>query len=1126
MSTNPSDATPPNRQHETLPPHAITEGSAPDTEQSPYGTLAQSPEDQHRAAAVSSSYGVNVPGFQIEGELGRGGMGVVFRARQILLNRVVALKMVIAGSYSDTITRTRFLLEAESVAALEHPNIVKVYSFGEHDEHPFLAMEYLPGGSLADRVKARGPLPPREATALVANLAAAVAHAHSRGVVHRDIKPANVLLTADGDPRLTDFGLAKVGRSDLSVTGQVLGTPAYMAPEQASGKVHAVGTPADVYALGAVLYDLLTGRPPFAGNSAAATIHMVLASEPERLRKHDPAVPRDLETICLKCLEKEPEKRYPTAQAVADDLNRFLCGDSIMARPAGSLERAVKWMKRNRGLSVGIAVATLALLAGVTASLWFGLWAMTEAERATNEADRAKGKADDERRAREQAAVSERRALAALGEAQSQRIKADRKQAELEFGHAMTSCEEGRVQAGLEMFVRVVELAEANALAQEPGDVAKEKASDRELSRVARLNLASWVKVLPPPARAFPHPAEPAAVEFFPDGKQLVTSGVNSQVILWDTATGEKLRTYNTPRTLRLPGMAPGMGTVAVSPDGKTIVTGSGAGQIVVWDASNPNFKLAFDGTSAVAKTRDGNNIFSIAFAPDGTLWAADGDNGIHQWDLAAQPKPKLLARLVPPQAPNGGVVINVLALSTDGKFAYTGDRAGLVHEWNLQTRQPGRAWAAAGWVQDLAVSPDGTTLAATGPGGRVRVFDIPGRRPTFDIDLAGSNGNGVAFAPQQPILVTADNDGNIRYWHQHTGQPVGVPLRVTSDPRRPRFRPGTDQFAVTSGNASYVCTIPQPARLVTARQGSRVRGLDCSPTGDRLAVADDFQVEVFDIKTLKSLQISPNSPQIIRSMRYDADPKRSRVFRGYISAFDLLSVPNGPQSEIKNAFGLGQVRRFEFSPGGSNLYVLGDTLLSRLAPGNFDVLGVERPIKDLPPGVTAGVMAVRPDGGELLVTSGPRVVFLNPETLKASRTGWATADEVRDAQYTRDGLAILVGRRDNVAELLDATTGRPLIRQMPHDRAVASVATSPDGKFLATGSRDNTARFWDSKTGLPVGPPLRHQSEVIHVVFEPNASRLATGTGGGHVTLWDVPPPAVTGSVEELRSRFARPAD
>jgi len=317
---------------------------------------------------VPTSGAEAVPGFAILGELGRGGMGVVYKATQIGLGRTVALKMLIAGPFADSGLRARFLLEAESVAALEHPHIIRVFAFGEADGHPYLAMEFVPGGSLGERLKARGPLPPREAAGLVAELAEAVAHAHSRGVVHRDIKPANVLLTADGELRLADFGLAKVGRSDLSVTGQVMGTPAYMAPEQAAGKIHEIGTAADVYALGAVLYDLLTGRPPFHGDSALVTLQKVLTLEPSRPRALRSDIPRDLETICLKCLEKSPDKRYATADVLAADLRAFLDGRPITARPVGATERAWKWVKRNPGRAGAIAAAGVVLLGGIVAA--------------------------------------------------------------------------------------------------------------------------------------------------------------------------------------------------------------------------------------------------------------------------------------------------------------------------------------------------------------------------------------------------------------------------------------------------------------------------------------------------------------------------------------------------------------------------------------------------------------------------------------------------------------------------------------------------------------------------------------------------------------------------------------
>jgi hypothetical protein len=312
-----------------------------------------------------------IPGYEILGVLGRGGMGVVYRARQVALDRLVALKMIAAGAAPGAEELARFRTEARAVASLEHPNVVRVYEVGEHQGLPFLALELVEGGSL-DRKLAGKPQPPRQAAELMAVLAAAVDVVHRRGIVHRDLKPANVLLTADGSPKVSDFGLAKRRHAGPGQTrsGAFLGTPAYVAPEQAAGKVREVGPAADVYALGAILYELLTGRPPFQGDSSLDVLWQVVNLEPAPARSLRPGVPRDLDTICLKCLDKRPERRYSTAAELADDLGRFLRGEPTRARPAGPLERLARWAWRRRA-RVGLAAAVAVLLA-FAAWLWVG----------------------------------------------------------------------------------------------------------------------------------------------------------------------------------------------------------------------------------------------------------------------------------------------------------------------------------------------------------------------------------------------------------------------------------------------------------------------------------------------------------------------------------------------------------------------------------------------------------------------------------------------------------------------------------------------------------------------------------------------------------------------------------
>ncbi len=341
-----------------------------------------------------------VCGYELVEEIGRGGMGVVFKARHTGLNRFVALKMIRSGALASAAELRRLRAEAEAVAALDHPHIVPLYEVGEHDGQPFFTMKLVEGTSLTPRVP-DFMRDPRSAAGLLAALARAVHHAHERGILHRDLKPANVLLDADGRPHLTDFGLARREGAGAGPTpsGVAVGTPAYMAPEQITGSAAAVTTAADVYSLGAVLYELLTGGPPFRGAGALEVLRQAVEEEPKRPRALNSAVPRDLETVCLKCLAKDPARRYPTAQALADDLEAYLRGEPVRARPVGGLERLWRWCRR-RPATAALAGALLAAVAAglvVAAVLW--RQAEEHARRAEDSAatadrERAKARAD------------------------------------------------------------------------------------------------------------------------------------------------------------------------------------------------------------------------------------------------------------------------------------------------------------------------------------------------------------------------------------------------------------------------------------------------------------------------------------------------------------------------------------------------------------------------------------------------------------------------------------------------------------------------------------------------------------------------------------------------------------
>ena len=366
-----------------------------------------------------------VPGYEIVRELGRGGMGVVYLARQQKLNREVALKMVLAGGHASAKDLARFMTEAQALAFIQHPSVTQLYEVAEHDGRPYFALEYCPGGSLAAKLDGT-PLPASEAAGLLAKLARAVEAAHAHGIVHRDLKPGNVLLAGDGTPKVTDFGLARrIGEdSALTATGAVLGSPSYMAPEQAAGNPEAIGPGTDVYGLGAILYECLTGRPPFKAATPLETVGQVLKDEPVSPRVLQPKLPRDIETICLKCLQKDPAKRYPTAAALADDLDRFLDGRPIQARPVPWWERAWKAAKRRPA----VAASGLAAVVAVAMVVAVVLVKNAELERERDAARQAEIAANEERKlatlAKEAAEKSEAVAAAQRQKAQQRLEKA------------------------------------------------------------------------------------------------------------------------------------------------------------------------------------------------------------------------------------------------------------------------------------------------------------------------------------------------------------------------------------------------------------------------------------------------------------------------------------------------------------------------------------------------------------------------------------------------------------------------------------------------------------------------------------------------------------------------------
>ncbi len=460
--------------------------------------------------------------YEIIRELARGGMGVVFEARQVSLNRKVALKMILAGQLANDTDVKRFYSEAQAAANLDHPGIVPIFEVGQHEGQHYFSMGFVEGQSLSQRLT-DGPLPPREVAALMTAVAEAVDYAHQCGVIHRDLKPGNILLDQKGNPRVTDFGLAKKleGDSGLTGSGQIMGTPSYMPPEQAGGKRAAVGPSADVYALGATLYALITGRPPFQAATAMDTVLQVLSDEPVPPRRLNASIPRDLETICLKCLEKEPGRRYASAAALASDLRRFLAGEPIAARPVTRLERLAKWARRKPTLAAAYTLGLLAVLMGGLGGTAVWQWRAAERARAAaksaqTEAERQRDRADDARSLADKARVAEQNARA---EAERQREKFER----FDYGRSIQVAHQDWRDNNVPATLALLESTRADLRGWEW----------RYVHRLCHSNLLTLKG----------HGGPVRSASFSPDGSRVVTGSHDQTAKIWDAKSGAVLLT-------------------------------------------------------------------------------------------------------------------------------------------------------------------------------------------------------------------------------------------------------------------------------------------------------------------------------------------------------------------------------------------------------------------------------------------------------------------------------------------------------------------------------------------------------------------------------------------------------
>jgi WD40 repeat protein/serine/threonine protein kinase len=816
------------------------------------GAFANCPPDAETGAPSSgarSPVSETLPGrcfgdYELLEEIARGGMGVVYRARQLSLNRTVAVKMILAGQLASAAQVQRFRAEAEAAASLQHPNIVAIHEIGEHDGQHFFSMDYVEGEDLGAVVGA-GPVPAKRAAAWIRTVAEAIHYAHARGVLHRDLKPSNVLIDRFGQPRVTDFGLAKrLGQfvvpalagsastglpegeitnepakagttSDLTLSGQVLGSPNFMPPEQATGKRGKVGPQSDVYSLGAVLFYLVTGHPPFNADTVTATLRLVTEADPLSPRLLNPNVPRDLETVCLKCLEKEPAKRYGTAQELADELGRFLDGRPILARPAGPAEKLWRWCRRKPALAAMGAAVFLLLLTIAVGSTVAAFRIAAARERAEEKELVAKQNEYAADMSLAQQAVAEKnlgRALDLLNKHRPRLGERDLRGWEWHYLWGNSRSDElCTLEQGSEWVAAVAFLPDGKRVAAggKGGtvtlwDVQSRRATatllDTKVSRLVFSPNGRWlacsewkmpVNVLEArtlqPVAALEHTwRSSVALAFSDDGQWLYTADP-TEVIRWEPATGRLVER----KRISFQSTAPYLNDQFVlAPEGRALAWGSMVGGVHVWDLVGGSEQAVFE--------RQGQTLMiRLEFSPDGNeLAVGHTDGSVRIWSIRDQ-------RLVRTFSGHTGF-ISALAFSQDGKTLATAGYDQTIRLWSVGSGELLRLLAGHEHdIMALGFSPDGRMLVSGSKDGTVRLWDVSAKRAPEFVKTYASLAPVCYLSPDSETALTLDVERIMTVWNTRTLQQLAsfpAPVAAAQDMA---LGPGGRLIATATANGS-----------------------------------------------------------------------------------------------------------------------------------------------------------------------------------------------------------------------------------------------------------------------------------------------------------------------------------
>jgi WD40 repeat protein len=1078
---------------------------------------------------------VIVPGYEILAEVGRGGMGVVYRARHLALQRTVALKMILAGGHAGPDELQRFRTEAKAIARLQHPHIVQVYEIGEHEGRPFLALEFCDGGTLEEHLKGT-PLPPVVAAQLAEALARAVHAAHEKGIVHRDLKPANVLFTVWDPaapphlPKIVDFGLAKkMGEASHTHTGAVMGTPSYMAPEQAIGNRQAIGTATDIYALGAVLYECLTGRPPFKAATAVDTIMQVMNADPAPPRQLQPGVPRDLETICLKCLHKVPARRYTSAAELADDLYRYLKGEPIQARPVGRLERIAKWVKRRPAVAALVAVVALVTLAGLAGIAWaYGL--------ALEERDKFAVERNNALKAEQQAALDRDNALKAEHKAAQDRDRADAARKEADKQRKLALIEQDRADKQRQLAEKQLAIARSALLTSQLLRVAALAPQHPDQGLTLLHDLAacpldlrdwSWDYYAQQCNRCILTVAgKPSVVALSPDGSVLaVGQQGGAGVQLWDTRTAKVLAVLDTGQPLalafspdgktlavggkeitlwqvpgarllgRLQGLQHNAACLAFSGDGALLASGGGqanvrgSGELKVWDVAQRKLRIniplvlttqvasvAFDaggkrlvyGTALAAVVCDTATGEEIAFCSWGT-WRRSA--------LLSQTDSKAAAgyRVWP--------IAYLVAFTPDGEHVLSVDPQGL-KTWHTATATLESIWP--GLFSALLQRPDKTTWVAGHPEmpfgrGNSGIFDLQSRQQRLILHETGT----LFETNMETAVFNADGTHLAALERAGPGEMIKV-WRLATDDERLTF--STD--------------------LVLGRRQGRGEpiAVAVSPDGRRLAVAVGIinvgasqvagELIVCDAVTKVPLwQVSPTAGQIPLALAFSPDGQALAV--SWVAVMELEGNPrNGKVQLYEAATGkehqalaaAGLTAQLAFAPDGKTL--VGTCMQFSRRPNFRDGPHFVLAAWDL---ATASLLMI----GDL-ATASPRVI----EEVGRNFFG--------DLGLAAHGRFALLKCDDHGLRYWDTVTGQTVDIPAGKNLPLSLAGIFPDGKSLVlverSGKSDRSQILvWDlttNKARFTMTTPFRH---IDGAAMTADGRLLATTGSDGTLKVWDL---------------------